>query len=69
MFDPEYNEGYSFNEEDRVRMDYVKDFLPEMSHQAVGMTMRDTSAKLNVKLYDDISFPEFYHEIGDYLGM
>ena len=47
LYDSENYSGYSFNAEDKTRMTYSNTFLPFMSKQAVGMTLRDSSAKLN----------------------
>jgi hypothetical protein len=33
------------------------------------MTMRDSSGQLKTALSEDIAFPEFYHEMAEYLGV
>lgn len=43
-------------------MRLVKDFLPQMSQNAVGMTMRDSSETLRRDIEKDIIYPEFYHD-------
>ena len=67
-YDSENFTGFSFDYDDRVKMSY-SDYLPLMSKQAVGMTMRDSSARLNMLLKDDVKFPEFYHDSANFIGM
>lgn len=69
LYDSEDYSGFSFNAEDKSKMTYSKTFLPFMSTKAVGVTLRDSSAKLNELLLEDIVFPEFYHDIGSFIGM
>jgi len=45
------------------------DYLEKMSKQAVGMTLRDSSGSLNSILNEDITFPEFYKDMANYMGM
>ena len=47
-------------------MAFDSGFLPKMSQNAVGMTMRDKSQALRKKLEADIIYPEFYHEYGEF---
>ena len=68
MVDAESFLGYSFNSEDRTRMGY-SEYLEKMSKQAVGMTLRDSSGSLNAILNEDITFPEFYNDMANYMGM
>jgi hypothetical protein len=68
VFDAESFSGYSFSIEDKTRMGY-SDYLAAMSKQAVGMTLRDSSGQLNAVLGEDIAFPEFYHDMANYMGM
>jgi len=50
-------------------MKFGSEFLPKMSQNAVGMTMRDSSEALLKKLEADFIYPEFYHEYGEFVGM
>ena len=50
-------------------MAFDSQFLPAMSQNAVGMTMRDRSTKLTDILSADIIYPEFYHEYGEFEHM
>ena len=50
-------------------MAFDSQFLPAMSQNAVGMTMRDRSTNLTEKLSADIIYPEFYHEYGEFEHM
>ena len=40
-----------------------------MSKKAVGMTLRDSSGSLNSILNEDITFPELYNDMANYMGM
>jgi len=68
IVDAESFQGYSFNSEDKTRMEYQY-YLLSMTGQAVGMTLRDSSGSLNAVLQDDVTFPEFYHDIANYMGL
>ena len=50
-------------------MSFGSEFLPKMSQNAVGMTMRDTTKGFRQKLEEDIIYPEFYHEYGEFVSM
>lgn len=68
VVDAESLVGYSFNAEDKTRMEYSY-YLLSMTGKAVGMTLRDSSGSMNAVLSEDVTFPEFYHDIANYLGM
>ena len=63
--DTENFDGYSFDSTTLQEMKFTKDFLPLMSEQPVGMTLRDSSALVTQKISEDILFPEFYHEFSE----
>ena len=65
VVDAESLVGYSFNAEDKIRMEYSY-YLLSMTGKAVGMTLRDSSGTMNAVLSEDVTFPEFYHEIANY---
>lgn len=60
--DMENFSGFSFKNSEVEQMRLVKDFLPQMSQNAVGMTMRDSSDTLRRDIEKDIIYPEFYHD-------
>ena len=47
-------------------MGFSSEFLSEMTHNAVGMTMRTKEAEIEKLLAKDIIYPEFYHEYGEF---
>ena len=47
-------------------MKYASDFLPKMSAQALGMTMRHSGKDFENKIRSDITYPEYYHEFGEF---
>jgi hypothetical protein len=66
--DAESFTGYSFNQNDKTLFKYPE-YLRLMSKQAIGMTLRDSSVGLNEILSEEITFPEFYHDMANYMGM
>ena len=64
--DVENFSGYSFKPDTVEVMKFNEAFLPNMSKNAVGMTMRDKSSSLRKDLETDIVYPEFYHEFGEF---
>ena len=67
--DQENFSGYSFRDDSIEVMSFGQSFLPKMSQNAVGMTMRDSSASMKKILEPDIIYPEFYHEYGEFVNM
>ena len=57
--------GFSFKP-DSVEYMTFNEFLSKMSSNAVGMTMRDTTTSLAQSIEQDIVYPEFYHEYGEF---
>ena len=58
--------GYSFKSDTVEVMNFVDEFLPNMSKNAVGMTMRDTTTTLQRDIESDIIYPEFYHGYAEF---
>lgn len=67
--DEENFSSFSFKPDTVGRMGFSNEFLPQMSKNPVGMSMRDNSDALRKAIEDDIVYPEFYHEYGEFLGL
>jgi hypothetical protein len=50
-------------------MKFRHEFLPLMSKQAVGATMNARSKKLLDKISKDITYPTFYNDLADLVGV
>jgi len=64
--DVENFSGYSFKPDTVEVMKFNEAFLPNMSKNAVGMTMRDKTISLQKDLETDIVYPEFYHGYAEF---
>ena len=64
--DQENFSGYSFKPDTTEVMNFKDEFLRKMSTNAVGMTLRDKNQDLRKILEQDIIYPEFYHEYGEF---
>lgn len=58
--------AYSFNKDKREVMKYKSMFLPKMTKNPLGMTLRESSTGLENAIKSDIIYPPYYHEYAEF---
>ena len=62
--------GFSFDYDLAEVMDFSTEFLPKMkSDQTKNLVMRDSTSSLRLLLEEDIVYPQFYHDYGEFTDL